>query len=82
MVVKTLEASALPDGLRYYLLHGNAMVPLVPIDQLPFQLQGIPRQLTHRQMSDESWKLLHETEFPATMLSIQAPSSILPYHSA
>jgi hypothetical protein len=82
MATNTPEGSALPDGLRYYLLRGSVMIPLVPIDQLPFQLQGIPRQLTHRQMSDESWKLLHETELPATTLSIQAPSSIVPHHPA
>ena len=82
MATQVARPSALPDGLRYYLLRGNVMVPLVPIDQLPFQLHGVPRQLTHRQMSDENWKLLHETEYPATSLSIQAPSSFLPSQPA
>ena len=76
------QPPALPDGLRYYLLRGSAMVPLVPIDQLPFQLQGVPRQLSHRQMSDENWKLLQETELPATSLSIQAPSDLVATHPA
>lgn len=68
----------LPAGLRYYLLRGNVMVPLVPVDQLPFQLQGVPRQLTHRQISDGDWKLLKETEEPTSVLQVQAPATILP----
>ncbi|KAH7082965.1 hypothetical protein BKA63DRAFT_140674 [Paraphoma chrysanthemicola] len=77
MASKGSQPSPLPDGLRYYLLRGSTMVPLVPVDQLPFQLQGVPRQLTHRQASDESWKLLLETDqLPKTLL-IQAPTSIL-----
>ncbi|KAF2025878.1 hypothetical protein EK21DRAFT_75351, partial [Setomelanomma holmii] len=68
--------SALPEGLRYYLLRNLVMVPLVPVDQLPFQIQGVPRHLAHRQMSDENWKLLQETDLVATPLSIQAPSNI------
>jgi len=51
------------------------MVPLVPVDQLPFQLQGIPRQLTHRQISDGAWKLCSETEEIPSALLIQAPTS-------
>jgi hypothetical protein len=74
MTVTQSRTFGLPDGLRYYLLRGNAMVPLLPADQLPFQLQGIPRQLSHRQMSDENWKLLHETELIAMPLSIHVPS--------
>jgi hypothetical protein len=66
----------LPDGVRAYVVRGNDMVPLIPVDQLPFQLQGIPRRLTHRQMSDENWKLLQEINHPATPLSVQKPSSI------
>jgi hypothetical protein len=77
MAVTQPQPAALPEGLRYYLLRGNVMVPLIPADQLPFQLQGLPRQLTHRQMSDESWKLLQETEHVAKCLTIQAPSNIV-----
>ena len=66
---------ALPEGLRYYLLRGSAMVPLVPVDQLPFQLQGVPRQLSHRQMSDEAWKYLTETEEAPSAIPIQAPTA-------
>jgi hypothetical protein len=74
MTATQSRTSALPDGIRYYLLRSNIMVPMVPVDQLPFQLQGVPRQLTHRQMSDENWKLLHETDIVPTSLSILAPS--------
>lgn len=49
------------------------MVPLIPADQLPFQLKGIPRQLTHRQMSDQGWKLFKETKDASSVLSVQAP---------
>jgi hypothetical protein len=74
MAATQSRTSTLPEGLRYYLLRGNIMVPLVPVDQLPFQLQSVPRQLTHRQMSDENWKLLQETDIISTPLSILAPS--------
>jgi hypothetical protein len=74
MTATKSRTSALPDGIRYYLLRSNIMVPMVPADQLPFQLQGVPRRLTHRQMSDENWKLLHETDVVPTSLSILAPS--------
>ena len=54
------------------------MVPLVPADQIPLQLRGLPRQLTHRQMSDENWKLLHESKHTALPLAIQVPESCSP----
>jgi hypothetical protein len=74
------QTCALPEGLRYYLLRGNfmdgsVMVPLVPVDQFPFQLQGIPRRLTHRQISDGGWKLFAETNEAPSSLSIQAPTT-------
>ncbi|KAF1911455.1 hypothetical protein BDU57DRAFT_403084, partial [Ampelomyces quisqualis] len=72
----------MPDGLRYYILRGNVMVPLVPVDQLPFQLEGVPRQLSHRQMSDECWKLLKETEHVATSLAIRKPLITSTYQHA
>jgi hypothetical protein len=76
------QSPALPVGLRYYLLRGDVMVPMVPVDQLPFQLHGVPRQLAHRQMSDEDWKLLKETEEPLFVLSVQAPATLLSSLSA
>ncbi|KAG9193905.1 hypothetical protein G6011_03940 [Alternaria panax] len=80
MATHSSSTCTLPEGLRYYLLRSNAMgggmmVPLVPVDQLPFQLQGIPRQLTHRQISDGGWKLCSETNEAPLALSIQAPTA-------
>ena len=75
MATQAYNTCALPEGLRYYLLRGTVMVPLVPVDQLPFQLQGIPRQLTHRQISDGAWKLCSETDEIASALLIQAPTA-------
>lgn len=72
---------SLPESIRCYLLRGNTMVPLVPADQLPFQLKGIPRQLGHRQMSDQGWKLFKETTEVPFVLSVQAPTTNdLPSH--
>jgi hypothetical protein len=66
---------SLPRGLRYYVLRDIVMVPLIPADQLPFQLQGIPRQLSHRQLSDEGWKFLVETSEAASTLSVRTPTT-------
>lgn len=75
MALTYVHECALPQGLRYYFLRGNTMVPLVPADQLPFQLEGIPRQLTHRQTSDEHWKFLQENNHTPVTLQLQAPTS-------
>ncbi|KAH7384638.1 hypothetical protein BKA66DRAFT_416894, partial [Pyrenochaeta sp. MPI-SDFR-AT-0127] len=79
MVDQPYHPHGLPEGLRYYLLRNGAMVPLIPVDQLPFRLQGISRQLTHRQMSDEGWKFLGETSEPLFTMSVQAPNTT--FHS-
>lgn len=81
MAVRPPHSYALPEGLRYYFVRGSIMVPLVPMDQLPFRLQGIPRQLTHRQISDEGWKFLAETDEISSTISIQAPVTMFPAHS-
>lgn len=66
----------LAEELRFYVLRDNVMVPLVPVDQMPFQVQGIPRQLSHRQMSDENWKFLAEVSDKApTTIAVQNPAS-------
>ncbi|UPX15391.1 uncharacterized protein EKO05_0005838 [Ascochyta rabiei] len=65
----------LPEGLRYYILRDNVAVPLAPIDQLPFQLQDLPRQLTPCQASDAGWKLVGKTQVRSSMLAIQAPAA-------
>ncbi|KAF2643614.1 hypothetical protein P280DRAFT_547737 [Massarina eburnea CBS 473.64] len=73
------QSSNSEDTLRYYILRkpGYEMIPLIPVDQLPFQVQGVPRQLSHRQLSDEGWKYLDETSKPATVLPVIAPSQTL-----
>jgi hypothetical protein len=77
MAVPHYQQPGLPEGCRYYLLRGTKIVPLIPADQLPIEVRDIPRQLTHRQISDGNWKLSHETEHTATILAIQNPSSCL-----
>jgi hypothetical protein len=77
MAVPHSKQSGLPEGCRYYLLRGTSMVPLIPADQLPIEVQDIPRQLTHRQILNENWKFSHETEHGAVVLAIQTPSSFL-----
>ena len=71
----TPQPSSLAETLRYYIVRpGNVMIPLVPADQLPFQLQGIPRQLSHQQMFEGGWKPLKETTESAFLLPVQAPA--------
>jgi hypothetical protein len=67
---------SLPEGSRVYMLRGTRLVPLIPADQLPYRVQGVPRELTHREMSDGNWKFSHETENTATILKLQASGSI------
>ncbi|KAF2853218.1 hypothetical protein T440DRAFT_359626, partial [Plenodomus tracheiphilus IPT5] len=74
---------AIPQDLRYYMLQGNdVMVPMVPADQLPFRLPGVPRQLTHRQMSVEGWRYLSEPTSAPSAPPVQAPSIPLSSHPA
>ncbi|KAF2874382.1 hypothetical protein BDV95DRAFT_331494 [Massariosphaeria phaeospora] len=65
----------LAENVRLYILRepGNVMVPLVPADQLPFEIQGVPRLLSHRQMAEAGWKFVKETNAPPTPLSMQSP---------
>ncbi|KAL6703666.1 hypothetical protein ACN47E_009440 [Coniothyrium glycines] len=81
MSVHRAKAYTLPGDLRYYILRGNAMVSLVPVDQLPFQLQGFPRQLSHRQLSDEGWKFVAETTELASQIPVQSPSTTFANHT-
>jgi hypothetical protein len=77
MAVPQPQQPGLPEGCRYYLLRGTNIVPLIPADQLPIEVQDISHQLTHRQMSNGNWKFSHETEHTAVILAIQTPSSFL-----
>ncbi|KAF2276742.1 uncharacterized protein EI97DRAFT_466878 [Westerdykella ornata] len=79
MVVLESESAAstqraqLPTGIRYYIVRPDkTMVPLVPADQLPFQLNGIPRQLSHQQLSSEKWEYFADTNDPKTIFSVRA----------
>lgn len=69
-------AMILPSGVRYSILRNNVEVPLIPIDQLPFYIQGLPRELTRFRSHQEGWKSIGETQQPALPLSIQAPSDL------
>jgi hypothetical protein len=51
------------------------MVPLVPADQLPYRLHGVPLQLSHEQLSKENWKFVTDTQTPSYRLAIQAPAA-------
>ncbi|KAF2130376.1 hypothetical protein P153DRAFT_365983 [Dothidotthia symphoricarpi CBS 119687] len=81
MAVQPPRPCALPESLRHYVLRDNVMVPLVPVDQLPFQLQGVPRRLDHRQLCEEHWKFVEETDEPASPLPILAPTTRFPSQS-
>ncbi|KAJ4295471.1 hypothetical protein N0V90_007483 [Kalmusia sp. IMI 367209] len=58
-----VQPPALAESLRFYIVQEpeNKMIPVVPVDQLPYQIQGIPSQLSHRQVSEEKWTFLNET---------------------
>lgn len=58
------------------------MVPLVPVDQLPVQLQGIPCHLSHRQISDQGWKFVTETDELASQMTLRGPNLNVPSHDA
>jgi hypothetical protein len=66
----------LPSGVRYSVLRNDVEVPLVPVDQLPFYIQGLPRELTPFRKHQEGWKSIGETQEPAVPLSIRAPPSL------
>ncbi|KAF3031874.1 hypothetical protein E8E12_001583 [Didymella heteroderae] len=68
---------ALPSGVRYSILRNNVEVPLIPIDQLPFHIQGLPRELTPFRKHEEGWKSIGETHEPAVPVFIRAPSDML-----
>ncbi|KAJ8115520.1 hypothetical protein OPT61_g2843 [Boeremia exigua] len=67
---------ALPPGVRYYILRNNVEIPLVPIDQLPFQLNGLSQGLESIRYSQEGWHLVGKTQYLASQLSIRAPSDV------
>ncbi len=75
MANQSYNTCPLPELLRYYIVRGNDMIPLISIDQLPHEYRpvGLPAKLGHRQMSEEGWKFVAETlEAPKT-LSVAPP---------
>jgi hypothetical protein len=64
------EPSLMAETLRYYILRepSSVIVPLIPADQIPIQIQGVPRQLSHRQMAEGGWKFVADTVEPAILL--------------
>ncbi|XPS92294.1 hypothetical protein M3J09_001693 [Ascochyta lentis] len=66
----------LPEEVRCYVLRDSIVVPLIPVDQLPFRLQGVPRQLTPCQMEEAGWRLVGKTQERPSMLAIQAPTAL------
>lgn len=71
------SSSALPDGIRRYIVRpGGKMVPLVPVDQLPFQLEGIPVELNHAQLFQEHWEFCGEAGAPVNRLQVSAPTQL------
>jgi hypothetical protein len=77
MATHPTHSCSLPMASRHYLLRNNIMVPLIPVDQLPFQLQGVSQQLSHRQMSEEGWKFVGESTEQASLLTLLAPTTQL-----
>jgi hypothetical protein len=75
MIAHSIHPCSLPMASRHYLLRNNIMVPMIPVDQLPFQLQGISQQLSHRQMFEEGWKFVGESTEQASLLTPLAPTT-------
>ena len=78
--VQSPSSTRLDPKIRYYIhrTNGNAIVPLIPADQLPFKLRDFPKNLNHRQLSEGGWKFLDETAevpFPLLLLTpkVQGP---------
>lgn len=71
MPIREPVVETLPLGMRCYALRGDSMIPMIPADQLPFHLLGVPLQLELRQMSVENWQLLRDTDGKPCELAIQ-----------
>ncbi|KAF1977291.1 hypothetical protein BU23DRAFT_550626 [Bimuria novae-zelandiae CBS 107.79] len=53
---------------------GNTSVPLIPVDQLPYQLQGVYSRLSQRDIRDQGWQFITEVRDTAVILPV-IPSS-------
>lgn len=48
---------------------GPIFVPVIPLDQLPYSIEGVPSRINHRQLIKEGWQLLDAVTGFATVLS-------------
>ncbi|OAG04181.1 uncharacterized protein CC84DRAFT_1219389 [Paraphaeosphaeria sporulosa] len=66
------SSTRLDPSIRYYIHRtpGNAIVPLIPADQLPFRLKDYPRHLSHRELSAGGWNFVGETSGIAWPLAL------------
>lgn len=75
------KSTVLPADLRYYIVrksdNGSSYVPLVPADQLPFRLHGVPTELDKEQAKEEEWHLVTRTSESKFTLAVQAPAQQL-----
>ncbi|KAL1594405.1 hypothetical protein SLS60_010165 [Paraconiothyrium brasiliense] len=76
--------SALPKTVRYYIERnpGNLLIPLIPVDQLLYQPQGVPTQLSKRQISDEKWQRVTGATEAAVVLPGLPRSPVTPTYRA
>lgn len=65
----------IPEGLRFYIVRpGSKMVPVIPVDQLPYCVDGVSLELNHSQLYREGWKYVGETTESASPFSTQSSS--------
>jgi hypothetical protein len=78
--------SALPESVRYYIERGpgNMLIPLIPVDQLPCQPEGVPSQLSKQQISEENWQRVTGVTEAAIVLPVQliSPVTLTPMYRA
>lgn len=75
------SSDRLDPRIRYYIYrkHANSIVPLVPVDQLPIDLEGIPKTLDSQQLSEGGWKFLgktYEVPYPFALLRANVGDSL------
>jgi hypothetical protein len=84
---KVMSSSpTLPESVRYYIERnpGNILIPLIPVDQLPFQPEGVPSQLSKQHVSEENWQRVTGVTEAAIVLPVQLilPVTITPIYRA
>ncbi|ORX94209.1 hypothetical protein BCR34DRAFT_608338 [Clohesyomyces aquaticus] len=68
----TPQALPLAEEVRRYIVRpGGVMVPLVPVDQLPFALVNIPKELSHHILKAEKWDCAGATQEPPSPIQIR-----------